>query len=55
VPLDITIRENSDAGLPVVATAPDSAHAKIYRDVAARVRDGLQSAGRPAPKIVIEA
>jgi ATP-binding protein involved in chromosome partitioning len=54
VPLDIAIRENSDAGLPVVATAPESAHAKIYRDIAARVRDGLQSAGRPAPKIVIE-
>jgi ATP-binding protein involved in chromosome partitioning len=55
VPLDITIRENSDAGLPVVATAPESANAKIYRDIAARVRDGLKGSGRPAPKIVIEA
>jgi ATP-binding protein involved in chromosome partitioning len=55
VPLDIAIREKSDAGLPVVATAPDSAHAQIYRDIAARVRDGLAGASRPAPKIVIEA
>jgi ATP-binding protein involved in chromosome partitioning len=55
VPLDIVIREKSDAGLPVVATAPDSTHAQIYRDIAARVRDGLQGASRPAPKIVIEA
>jgi ATP-binding protein involved in chromosome partitioning len=55
VPLDIAIREKSDAGMPVVATAPDSAHAQIYRDIAARVRDGLQGASRPAPKIVIEA
>jgi ATP-binding protein involved in chromosome partitioning len=55
VPLDITIREKSDAGLPVVATAPDSENAKIYRDIAARVRDGLQVASRPAPKIIIEA
>ena len=55
VPLDISIREKSDAGMPVVATAPDSAHAQIYRDIAARVRDGLQGASRPAPKIVIEA
>jgi ATP-binding protein involved in chromosome partitioning len=55
VPLDIAIREKSDAGTPVVATAPDSPHSQIYRDIAARVRDGLQGASRPAPKIVIEA
>jgi ATP-binding protein involved in chromosome partitioning len=55
VPLDIAIREKSDAGMPVVATAPDSASAQCYRDIAARVRDGLQVAGRAAPKIVIEA
>ena len=55
VPLDIAIREKSDAGLPVVATAPDSPNAQVYRDIAARVREGLQSAGRPAPKIIIEA
>src|ERR1700691_1004632 len=55
VPLDIVIREKSDAGLPVVATAPDGPHAKSYRDIAARVRDGLQVASRPAPKLVIEA
>jgi ATP-binding protein involved in chromosome partitioning len=55
VPLDIVIREKSDAGLPVVATQPDGPHAKSYRDIAARVRDGLMVAGRAAPKIVIEA
>ena len=55
VPLDMIIREKSDAGLPVVATAPDSPQAQSYRDIAARVRDSLQVAGRPAPKIVIEA
>ena len=55
VPLDIAIREKSDAGLPVVATAPDSPLAQCYRDIAARVRDGLQVVSRPAPKIVIEA
>jgi ATP-binding protein involved in chromosome partitioning len=55
VPLDIVIREKSDAGQPVVATAPDSAHAQVYRDIAARVRDSLKGASRPAPKIVIEA
>jgi len=55
VPLDIDIRQKSDAGLPVVATAPDSPQAQCYRDIAAHVRDGLQAASRPAPKIVIEA
>jgi len=58
VPLHMTIREKSDAGLPVVATEPDSAHAKIYRDIAvnvlARIKSG-DGSGRQAPKIVIEA
>ncbi len=57
VPLHITIREKSDAGLPVVATAPDSEHARIYRDIATKVLDQLKggAGGRAAPKIVIEA
>jgi ATP-binding protein involved in chromosome partitioning len=55
VPLDIAIREKSDSGSPVVATAPDGPHAKYYRDIASRVRDGLAASSRPAPKIVIEA
>ncbi len=57
IPLHMDIREKSDAGLPVVATEPDGPLAKIYRDIAAKVRDQLGSpaAGRAAPKIVIEA
>ena len=55
VPLAMDIREKSDAGAPVVATEPDGAHAKIFREIAARVRDGFMAAGRPAPQIVIEA
>jgi ATP-binding protein involved in chromosome partitioning len=55
VPLHMDIREKSDAGLPVVATDPDGPHAMIYRTIAARVRDGLVGASKPAPKIVIEA
>jgi ATP-binding protein involved in chromosome partitioning len=57
VPLHIEIREKSDAGLPVVATAPDSEHAAIYRGIAQRVRDEM-AGGAPtpqAPRIVIEA
>jgi ATP-binding protein involved in chromosome partitioning len=55
VPLHMTIREKSDAGLPVVATEPDGPHAKIYRDIAAQVRAQLDAGGRAAPKIVVEA
>ncbi|MBV9347895.1 MAG: iron-sulfur cluster carrier protein ApbC [Pseudolabrys sp.] len=56
VPLHMTIREKSDSGLPVVATEPDGPHARIYRDIATKVRDQLQgpSVGRAPPKIVIE-
>jgi ATP-binding protein involved in chromosome partitioning len=55
VPLHMDIREKSDSGQPVVVSVPDGPHAQAYRDIAARVRDGLQVASRPAPKIVIEA
>jgi ATP-binding protein involved in chromosome partitioning len=57
VPLHMAIRETSDSGRPVVATDPDGPHAKVYRDIAGRVRDRLagKGAGRAAPKIVIEA
>ena len=56
VPLEIEIRETSDAGLPIVATKPDSAHAKIYRGIAASVRAQMAGGGkgRTAPRIVIE-
>jgi ATP-binding protein involved in chromosome partitioning len=57
VPLEMSIRETSDAGLPIVATRPDSPHAAAYRAIAANVREQLGSGGpaRAAPKIVIEA
>ncbi len=58
VPLHMTIREKSDSGMPVVATEPDGPHAKIYREIAAKVREQIKGgadSGRVAPKIVIEA
>ena len=55
VPLDMNIRETSDAGRPVVATAPDGPLAAAYHDIAARVRDQLTGPTRPPPRIVIEA
>ena len=56
VPLHMTIRETSDAGLPVVATEPDGVHARIYKDIAAKVLEQIKGGpSRSAPKIVIEA
>jgi ATP-binding protein involved in chromosome partitioning len=55
VPLHMDIRERSDAGLPVVATMPDSPHAQIYRSIAAQVRDQVGAGmNRVVPRIVIE-
>ena len=57
VPLHMDVRERSDAGLPIVATKPDSEHAEIYRQIAANVYAQLQdNAGgrRAAPAIVVE-
>lgn len=39
VPLNIGIRENGDAGTPIVAALPDSKEAKIYKDLAKTVMD----------------
>ena len=36
VPLHIDIRVRSDAGQPITACEPDSIHAQIYRDIAAK-------------------
>ena len=56
VPLVMSIRETSDAGLPIVATQPDSPQAAAYRAIAANVRDQLAgSSAKPPPKIVVEA
>lgn len=56
VPLDIAIRETSDAGTPIVTSQPDSPHAKAYQAIAAKVWDKVQliQSGRKGPKISFE-
>ncbi|MCB1436319.1 MAG: iron-sulfur cluster carrier protein ApbC [Rhodobiaceae bacterium] len=56
VPLEMRIRETSDSGKPVVATEPDSAYARIYRDIATKAWAQVMMAGEAdgAPRIVIE-
>jgi ATP-binding protein involved in chromosome partitioning len=42
IPLHMSIRVTSDAGLPIVATAPASPEARIYQDIAVRAWQQLQ-------------
>ncbi|OYW69015.1 MAG: sodium:proton antiporter [Bosea sp. 12-68-7] len=55
VPLAMPIRETSDSGRPIVASDPDSAHAKAYLGIARQVMASMAGgAARAAPRIVIE-
>jgi len=54
IPLVPRIRETSDSGQPVSVSAPDSAEAKAFLDLAKKVAAMLETASRAAPKIVIE-
>jgi ATP-binding protein involved in chromosome partitioning len=55
VPLHMTIRETSDEGRPVVVSQPESEHAAVYRQMAARVWEKVGGAApRAAPRIVVE-
>jgi ATP-binding protein involved in chromosome partitioning len=57
VPLVPVIRETSDTGRPVIATAPTSPAAEAFRAIAARAVAALEESkgqARPAPRIVME-
>lgn len=58
VPLHMEIRENSDAGTPIVASSPEGTHAAIYKDMAAtawkNVQAGQEAREAAAPSIVFE-
>ena len=44
IPLHMDIRAKSDEGQPIVASKPDSVHAQIFRDLAAKAWDELSGA-----------
>jgi len=46
LPLDLAIREMSDAGTPIAAADTDSKEAEIYRDLASRVIDKVTTLNR---------
>lgn len=51
LPLEIAIREQGDAGVPVVVAQPDSAAARAYRGTARRLAAELAKRPRVAPSI----
>jgi ATP-binding protein involved in chromosome partitioning len=54
VPLITGIREGGDDGKPVTGTAPDSATATIFRNIAAALMASLEGSDqKPAPRITI--
>jgi ATP-binding protein involved in chromosome partitioning len=58
IPLDMEVRVRSDSGQPITATLPDSLHAGLFRDLAARTWSELQATiGRavPPPKLALNA
>jgi ATP-binding protein involved in chromosome partitioning len=58
IPLAMPIRETSDNGKPIVATAPDSPHAIAYLAIAQQVCDALMgpkaTTRRAPPRIVLD-
>ncbi|MGH6980798.1 MAG: iron-sulfur cluster carrier protein ApbC [Stellaceae bacterium] len=54
VPLDLAIRETSDSGKPIVASAPHSKYAEIFREMAAQVAGQLGAEPPAPPKIIVE-
>lgn len=51
LPLEIGIREQGDAGAPIVIAAPDSAASQAYRDTARRLSVALAQRPRVTPSI----
>ena len=54
IPLHADIRHFSDAGTPVMVALPDSHQAQAFRSVTEKMIEQLETAGRAAPRIVIE-
>ena len=58
IPLDMTIRQTSDAGEPIVATQPENPHSKAYSSIAQKIWDSLEGQNAEGsatiPAIIIE-
>jgi ATP-binding protein involved in chromosome partitioning len=53
MPIDIALREASDAGRPLVAAAPDHSVSQRFRDIAAAALDNVARLNKAAPAIKV--
>jgi ATP-binding protein involved in chromosome partitioning len=53
MPIDIALRVASDTGRPLVVSAPESATARRFRDIAAAAYANIERLAKPAPKITV--
>ena len=54
IPLEITIRQTSDSGEPIVASDPENQHTKTYIKIAQKIWDNLTNQEIERPKIIFE-
>ena len=54
IPLDMSIRETSDAGTPIVSADPNSPYSAIYHQIAEKILVQILGQDRKAPSIVME-
>jgi ATP-binding protein involved in chromosome partitioning len=54
IPLVPRIRETSDAGTPISVSMPDGPEAAAFLELAKKVAAALETASKPAPRIVLE-
>jgi ATP-binding protein involved in chromosome partitioning len=52
VPIETRVREGGDAGIPIVVGQPDSNHAKIFMEIAARVAARISTIHMSGPRRV---
>jgi ATP-binding protein involved in chromosome partitioning len=54
IPIDVALRECCDVGAPLVATQPEHAVSKRFREIAAAALDNAARMNKPAPAIRIK-
>jgi ATP-binding protein involved in chromosome partitioning len=53
IPIDVALRESCDAGAPLVATQPEHAVSRRFREIAAAARANVARMSKPAPGIKV--
>ena len=54
IPIDVSLRESCDAGAPLVATQPEHAVSKRFREIAQAARANVARMNKPAPGIRVK-